>query len=72
MDKVGLDWNKGKYFMGWMKSFWLGSPEMVRSSQMAIKEVEDGGFAAVMFKVPARDEIEFIHAIEKLIESKLK
>jgi pseudouridine-5'-phosphate glycosidase len=62
---------KGKYFLGWAKSFWMNSPELIAETIKAIKDVEEEGYWAVMFKVPKKREIEFIHELEKHIELKM-
>jgi len=57
--------------MGWVKSFWLSSPELREEMKQATFTAENEGYWCVMFKVPKKREIEFIHEIEKHIEIKM-
>lgn len=60
-----------KYFMGWLKSFEMGNPEVTEGWKRTIFEEENKDFDVVSFRLPKRRSSELIYTIEKMLHDKL-
>jgi len=62
---------KAKYFIDYLKSFYLGSPDEVNKWKHLIFEQENNGFDVVAFRLPKERSGELLFVIEKLLKDKL-
>ena len=63
---------KNEFFMGWLKSFELGSPIVQEGWKDRAFAEENAGFDVIVFKVPKERASDFIFSIEKMLQDRTK
>jgi hypothetical protein len=61
---------RGKYFIDYLKSFTLGSPEYAEGWKATIIAIENDDCEVAAFKIPKKRLSEIVVLIEKLIKDK--
>ncbi len=62
---------RGKYFIDFLRSFTISSPEYADGWKAVIIDAENNDFDVVAFKVPKKLSNEVIFIVEKMIQDKL-